>query len=353
MSGSSSAVRKRIDFFENLAKEAELAKDLKKVTQGDQKAFERLNATPSQLEEIQFISQMQEEGSSLYKNSDYKDYQRSSDIIRAVGIVRPQIEKLLYEGKIEIFPDRAMRENIDIREVNEKIRISIRHDLKFEEAMMAIINALDTHDQFRDVFQGDIKPLRQSTSDIEALYQDAEPARQELHHFIKEFAAQTDARNTLLPSSLKDKGRVYDKAKSELDGDISRVTDIARGAIVYPTMDKIQKARVQLERALNASSPEAKIVRVIDRFLHPTATGYRDIWCDIQMSNGHIAELHLRLAAIDDVAGEQHKLYEEARSLRVDVAREGRTTFNDQERWKLLALNKRSRKLFEEALNNS
>jgi hypothetical protein len=145
---------------------------------------------------------MQEEGSSLYKNSDYKDYQRSSDIIRAVGIVRPQIEKLLYEGKIEIFPDRAMRENIDIREVNEKIRISIRHDLKFEEAMMAIINAIDTHDQFRDVFQGDIKPLRQSTSDIEALYQDAEPARQELHHFIKEFAAQTDARNTLLPCSL-------------------------------------------------------------------------------------------------------------------------------------------------------
>jgi hypothetical protein len=117
-------------------------------------------------------------------------------------------------------------------------------------------------------------------------------------------------------------------------------------------MDKIQKARVQLERALNTSSPDAKIVRVIDRFLHPTATGYRDIWYDIQMSNGHIAELHLRLAAIDDVAGEQHKVYEEARSLRVDVAREGRTTFNDQERRKLLALNKRSRKLFEEALNS-
>jgi hypothetical protein len=353
MSGSSSAVRKRIDFFENLAKEAELAKDLKKVTQGDQKAFERLNATPSQLEEIQFISQMQEEGSSSYKNSDYKDYQRLSDIIRAVGIVRPQIEKLLYEGKIEVLPERAMEDNIDIREVNGKVRIVIKHDLKFEAAMMAMINALDTHDQFRALFQGDIKPLQQNTSDIEALYRDAELARQELHHFIEEFSAQTGARNTLLPACLKDKGRLHDKAKSELDGDVSRVTDIARGAIVYPTINDIKIARAQMESALHAVSPHAKIVRVIDRFVHPTATGYRDMWCDIQMSNGHIAELHLRLAAIDDVAGEQHKLYEEARSLRVDVAREGRTTFNDQERQKLLVLNKRSRKLFEEALNNS
>lgn len=384
--GPSRTVRKRrVNFFEKLALQAELDKDLKVATEGShhqvadapsslvQKRLQEreshsqrmeqssgkshflktLKITPSQFEEIKLISQMQEKKASSDQSDDHRVYQRTSDIAAAVGIARPQIEKLLYEGKIEVLSDKGAVNHSNIQKDGEKLKIFISQKLSFEKAIIKFIQCVDHSSEFRDLFQGEVKPLRQKTSDIDVLYRDAELARQELHHFIKEFAAQTCARNTLLPACLKDKGRLHDKAKSELDGDVSRITDIARGAIVYPTMKDLKLARARMESELRRISPEAKIVRIIDRFVRPTLTGYRDIWCDIQMSNGHIAELQLRLAAIDDVADEQHKLYEEVRSIRVDIAREGRTTFNKQERQKFLALNKQSRKLFEGALNNS
>ena len=56
-------------------------------------------------------------------------------------------------------------------------------------------------------------------------------------------------------------------------------------------------------------------MRCEDRFVAPQESGYRDVQLILEMSNGHLAEFRLHLAALDEVAVWEHALYEVRRDL--------------------------------------
>jgi hypothetical protein len=116
----------------------------------------------------------------------------------------------------------------------------------------------------------------------------------------------------------KDRGRAWQKMR-RYGGDVSLLTDLVGASIQFETLDDLYGA---LER-IN-SDPAVDIVRFEDRFLAPEAGGYRDVQMRVRLRDGHIAELRLHLAALDEVARWEHAIFEVRRDIDALAEAEGR-----------------------------
>ncbi|NJP35873.1 hypothetical protein HCJ94_28950, partial [Micromonospora sp. HSS6-12] len=140
--------------------------------------------------------------------------------------------------------------------------------------------------------------------------------------------------------------RAEDKVR-KYGGDVSRLTDLAAAKVVFAKLSDLYRAV-----RLVTEDPDVEIVEVEDRFAKPQASGYRDIQMMLRMSNGHIAEFRLHLAALDVVDGWEHSLYEVRRDLE-SIARERGNDLSLMERAIYNGLLTREQSFFWDALKST
>jgi hypothetical protein len=163
----------------------------------------------------------------------------------------------------------------------------------------------------------------QPTADLDLLYRDAAAARTELEDLARSVASSHSGEAMVPP--LKGRARAEEKIAADYDGDASRLTDLARGSIVFDRFDQLERAAKQIEGSAN-------IVRKKDRFALP-ADGYRDMLYNLKASNGHVMELQLQLRAVQEVkSGEGHRLYDQMRTIDARAKIEGRRPTIEEDR---------------------
>ncbi|WP_244255017.1 toxin glutamine deamidase domain-containing protein [Micromonospora tulbaghiae] len=151
---------------------------------------------------------------------------------------------------------------------------------------------------------------------IDRLYADAAAAQPELNTLAVALAG--DQGSPDWRKEPKNRDRVLDKL-IEYENDASKLKDLAGARVQFDTLDAVYQALGRL-----AADPDVVILHLKDRFLDPQDSGYRDVLLNLRMSNGHMAELRLQLAAVEEVAEWEHALYEIRRDLEALSESEGR-----------------------------
>ncbi|MEU5907676.1 toxin glutamine deamidase domain-containing protein [Micromonospora sp. NPDC047467] len=144
----------------------------------------------------------------------------------------------------------------------------------------------------------------------------------------------------------KDRRRVDDKL-DKYQGDASRLFDLAAAKVEFRCLDDLYTALARIRE-----HPDVVIVRGDDRFVSPMDSGYRDVQLVLQMSNGHLAEFRLHLAALDAVAVWEHVLYEVRRDIEALAQGDGRA-LTLRERTIAGGVRRREQQLFWQALQST
>ncbi|MFC8615069.1 toxin glutamine deamidase domain-containing protein [Micromonospora purpureochromogenes] len=151
---------------------------------------------------------------------------------------------------------------------------------------------------------------------LTSLYQAAEVAQRELNQLASSLAAGGGRPGWR--RQRKGYRRVLDKLV-EYDNDASKLKDLAAAKVQFDRLEDVYAALAALGRR-----DDVVVLNIKDRFIKPLTSGYRDVLLSLRMSNGHVAELRLHLAAMDDVAVWEHPLYEVRRDLEAIAEAEGR-----------------------------
>lgn len=181
----------------------------------------------------------------------------------------------------------------------------------------------------------------QPYSDFDVLYSKAHQAQYELETIIKSTALLTQTQPYF--SGVKSSQRAKEKIALELNGQVERITDLARATIVADDIASLVSVYEALDR-------EARIVKVSNRFKSPVESGYRDLKLLVQLPKTHlIVEIQLHLKAIADVkSGPEHDLYQQVQRIERQAASEQRT-LNDLEVETIKRLRNHSKELYQQA----
>ncbi len=140
-------------------------------------------------------------------------------------------------------------------------------------------------------------------------------------------------RPVVMVADIKGGPRLDEKAKLDYGGDWSMMKDMVRGTILVPKADKLDDALEALERAGIKIATEPK-----DRVNNPGPEGYRDLKLNVELDNGHIAEVQVMTPEIFVAKMlKAHHLYAEIRPLISTLEAEKREP--TPEEWKLIERN--------------
>jgi len=181
----------------------------------------------------------------------------------------------------------------------------------------------------------------QPYDDFDILYSKSHYAQAELETLCKSTAMLTSTEAHF--SGVKSTHRAKQKVITELQGDTSRITDLARATIVANDVSS-------LVDSYEALSKEATIVKVKNRFKSPAPSGYRDLNILVQLpKTGIIAEVQFHLKAIADVKnGAEHALYEEIQRIE-RLAQQEQRNFNAIELARIERIRAESKNLYQQA----
>lgn len=186
----------------------------------------------------------------------------------------------------------------------------------------------------------DTTPLQPYT-DFDILYSKAHQAQAELETLCSSTAllTSTDAHF----AGVKSSQRAKEKIALELDGQVERITDLARATLVANDIESLMSAYEVLNR-------ETTVVKVKNRFKKPAESGYRDLNLLVQLpKTGLIAEVQLHLQAIAKVkSGPEHDIYERVQKIERQAALEHRP-LNEFETAQLRTMRLQSKSLYQEA----
>ncbi|OAN13050.1 phosphoribosylglycinamide formyltransferase [Photobacterium jeanii] len=156
--------------------------------------------------------------------------------------------------------------------------------------------------------------IAQPYSDFGSLYTAATHAQTELDTLIKEISLISHTQ-AVMPG-VKSQQRAEKKITTELQGDVTKITDLARGSIVADDIGN-------LVQAFELMNKEVTVVAVKNRFKSPTPSGYRDLKMLVRLPKSNvIAEVQLHLQGISDIKnGAEHEIYEQIQKIeRVGLA---------------------------------
>lgn len=148
---------------------------------------------------------------------------------------------------------------------------------------------------------------KQNKDVFSSLRIDAQEGFSELKAVADGIASQTGG-TASHRNKLKGFDRSWDKIVKKYGSDASGLIDTIGSKIVYDDFKGLYGALDIL-----VSSSPIEVVYFQDRFLAPVKSGYSDIIMSVRLSNGHIAELRLHLASVDEVFEKEHRLYEKIR----------------------------------------
>ncbi|MBY5921231.1 hypothetical protein [Ferrimonas balearica] len=148
----------------------------------------------------------------------------------------------------------------------------------------------------------------QPHTDFDDLYRQANAAQFELVQLTRHVAFISDT-EAVLPG-IKSRNRAEAKLEGELDGDVSRLTDLARTSLVAEDIGSLVTAYEQLESRV-------EVVAVKNRFKQPKANGYRDLNLLVRLPQSDmVAEVQIHLAPIAAIKnGAEHDIYEQIQNL--------------------------------------
>ncbi|QIZ76450.1 RelA/SpoT domain-containing protein [Ferrimonas lipolytica] len=148
----------------------------------------------------------------------------------------------------------------------------------------------------------------QALTTFEPLYQQAQHAQNELA-MLTQKSAYLSATDALIPQ-VKSPQRALAKLHADCDGDVTRLTDLARSSLVANDVDGVVRAYRQLKS-------EVEVVRVKNRFATPKANGYRDMNLLVRLpASGHIAEVQIHLSEIAAIKnGPEHDIYQQIQQI--------------------------------------
>lgn len=180
---------------------------------------------------------------------------------------------------------------------------------------------------------------------LDALYEAAAVAQTDLNRVANELAYVGDEAvgHPGWRPQPKDRRRALDKIE-KYRGNASRLRDLAAAKVEFRCLDDLYAALARLR-----DRSDVRIVQYEDRFLTPQDSGYRDVQLVLEMSNGHLAEFRLHLAALDEVAVWEHALFEVRRDLD-SLAREEGRRLSDTEKAVADSILRREQQLFWRAL---
>ena len=187
-------------------------------------------------------------------------------------------------------------------------------------------------------------PLKQTTNNLDELYQQAAQAQPALNRVTQKVASQLGG-EALIPETLKARERAMEKIVADYGGDASRITDLARSSVIFETEEQVLQALDILEHDMN-------VIRTKNRFQSPV-NGYRDVLLNILMPNGHIVEMQLHLRSILEAKYEfGDKLYQEIRAIEADAIQEQRDLTLDETK-QIEQLRSQAEKIYNEAFEKS
>ncbi len=128
---------------------------------------------------------------------------------------------------------------------------------------------------------------------------------------------------------VKSPTRILEKAFNE-----AIPLDFLGGKIIAPSLTRIYQIAQRVHEHF-------KVCGFKDRFETPQRSGYRDLQFQVQLENGHIAELKIVHRAIDQLDDIEHRIYEIIRMLAAKQMNEAETKVYD-------ALGNTSKKLYRE-----
>lgn len=181
----------------------------------------------------------------------------------------------------------------------------------------------------------------QPYTDFDVLYSKSHQAQAELETICKSTALLTNSE--ALFAGVKSQARAEEKIVLELNGDVTRITDLARATIIANDVES-------LVEVYEAVSREADVVKVKNKFKSPADSGYRDLNLLVRLPKTNIiAEVQLHLKAIADVkSGPEHELYEIIQGIERNALAQNRP-INDIEAAQINNLRSQSLELYQQA----
>ena len=181
----------------------------------------------------------------------------------------------------------------------------------------------------------------QPYTDFDVLYSKSHQAQAELETICKSTALLTNSE--ALFAGVKSQARAEEKIALELNGDVTRITDLARATIIANDVES-------LVEVYEAVSREADVVKVKNKFKSPADSGYRDLNLLVRLPKTNIiAEVQLHLKAIADVkSGPEHELYEIIQGIERNALAQNRP-INDIEAAQINNLRGQSLELYQQA----
>ena len=181
----------------------------------------------------------------------------------------------------------------------------------------------------------------QPYTDFDVLYSKSHQAQAELETICKSTALLTNSE--ALFAGVKSQARAEEKIALELNGDVTRITDLARATIIANDVES-------LVEVYEAVSREADVVKVKNKFKSPADSGYRDLNLLVRLPKTNIiAEVQLHLKAIADVkSGPEHELYEIVQGIERNALAQNRP-INDIEAAQINNLRSQSLELYQQA----
>ncbi|CCO44510.1 putative Nucleotidyltransferase [Vibrio nigripulchritudo SOn1] len=181
----------------------------------------------------------------------------------------------------------------------------------------------------------------QPYSDFDVLYSKAHQAQFELESLCKTTAMLSGTSPYF--AGVKSKERAQEKIEKELNGEVSRITDLARATLVADDISSLVASYEMLHQ-------NAKILKVKNRFKSPTPSGYRDLNVLLELPGTKIvAEVQLHLSDIAEVkSGAEHKIYQNIQMIERTATIESRE-LSIREQEKIKALRSQAKTLYQRA----
>ncbi|BAJ03404.1 conserved hypothetical protein [Shewanella violacea DSS12] len=184
-------------------------------------------------------------------------------------------------------------------------------------------------------------PARQTSTDLDVLYSQAQTAQDELAQILMDISTGTQIEAQL--PGIKSYSRASEKVKAKFYGDASLLTDLARASIVTNNIH-------DLVSAYEALTSQTQVIKVKNRFASPKDSGYRDLNVLIRLPKSQmIAEVQLHLSGIANIKnGAEHRVYEQVQAIETSAMSQERP-LNDIEQAQITRLRQVSHKQYHKA----
>ncbi len=154
----------------------------------------------------------------------------------------------------------------------------------------------------------------QPVKSLDELYQRAQAEEPAFRKMVEDIAEVTGSKpkfgvDKQTGSILKTRESSERKLRDELDGDFTKLRDVLRGTVVGDSVEKTRDSA-----ATFIAKQGENILRVKDRHVGPTSSGYRDILVNFRTPGGLVAELQFNSKAMTEAKeASGHKLYDAIR----------------------------------------